>query len=151
MSHAIPVGARVRITGLVKQPQLNGEHGRVVGYDDERQRYMVQLDARPMHLFTTKALKEANLERITPAPIPAPLPHHEFSSTSSAVREAAMDKLLQNVKRCIESTEEQIGLAVQQFEPFRAPARACARTRLRPRVLFIWLHHVMFHLRHSGK
>ena len=48
MSHAIPVGARVGITGLVKQPQLNGEHGRVVGYVDAKQRYVVQLGARPL-------------------------------------------------------------------------------------------------------
>ena len=93
---AIPIGARVRVERLTAAPELNGTHGRVVQWLEDKQRYAVELDAR--RRFTTKALKEANLDRITPATVPEPSPHYDFSSPSAAVRNAAMQELYQGFK-----------------------------------------------------
>lgn len=41
-------GTSVVLTGLTNATELNGRRGIVVGYDDERERYKVQLEGRPL-------------------------------------------------------------------------------------------------------
>ena len=41
------VDDRVQLVGLVAKPELNGRVGRVLGFDEAAQRYMVELQPAP--------------------------------------------------------------------------------------------------------
>ena len=59
-------GTVVRITGLQTRPELNGLVGRILDFDEGKQRYSVELS-----ILSTLQLKPANLNVISPSAAPA--------------------------------------------------------------------------------
>ena len=69
-AHGATVGKRVRVTGLVKLPALNGACGVVDRFDARSDRYHVIVDADPTHGDKPHGymLKPSNVELVAPQP-----------------------------------------------------------------------------------